>query len=209
MRNAPVDSVEVFVRLVGQRLGFLVVDVFIVGSNHAEDRDTSAQHHLAALKFIQLTTQAALDSNSYLPPQVFQHPNRTRPILLRWCLFEEFPVRNQLFYHVLRILGRHDSFWKEKPIMKARRCKDHCNVHTDGVSSPMFIHKTQKQQLLDLIDLVCNFILWRKTTQECHTFLSTDWTKCHDRQQSLDFTETDVSWSQDWLQCKHWHIYLL
>ena len=51
---------------------------------------------------------------SYLSPQVLQEPHGTRAILLRRGLFEEFPLRNQLFYHVLGVLGRHGSFWKQK-----------------------------------------------------------------------------------------------
>ena len=41
-----------------------------------------------------------------------------------------------------------------------------------GGPSPMFIYKTQKQQLLDLRDLVCNLILRRKTmtTQSYFSF---------------------------------------
>ena len=37
----------------------------------------------------------------------------------------------------------------------------HNVVH--GGLSPMFIYKTQKQQLLDVRDLVCNLTLGRKT----------------------------------------------
>ena len=52
--NPPVDSVEVFVRLVGERLGLLVVNIFVVAADHAEDSDPSAQDHFAALEFVLL-----------------------------------------------------------------------------------------------------------------------------------------------------------
>ena len=51
--------------------------------------------------------------HGYLAPQVLQHPNGTRPILLRRCLFEESPLRNQLFDHILGVLSGHDVFWKQ------------------------------------------------------------------------------------------------
>ena len=109
IHNAPVDSVEVFVRLVGERLCLLIVDIFIIRSDDAEDCDTTAENHLAALKYSQLPVQPelGLGPDNYLSPQVFHHPHGTRPILLRRCQFEEFPLGNQLFNHVLGVLGRH------------------------------------------------------------------------------------------------------
>ena len=53
LHYTPVDSIEVFVRLVGERLGLLVIEIFIIGSDDAEDCNPSAQHHLAALKYNQ------------------------------------------------------------------------------------------------------------------------------------------------------------
>ena len=68
-------------------------------------------------------------------------------------------------------------------------CSDNV-VH--GGPVPMFVYKTQKQQLLDLLDLVCNFVTRSKDDEIPVIFLAADWAKCHDRTHSLDFTVTEV-----------------